>query len=284
MSKTTIQASNLKENLENQGVTCNNSTMASTGAEDFHPLARLKPVTNTVCHFSKEQSEEDQMAIKHCPDLNKFGMQSTPLAFVDKNHECDSDRDPEEKVLTIGEHESAWLADLAGACVLDNTKSHFRKTKCCNPCRDDGTAVFNNKLSCDDMLKWTTKFQNSVNRPVGGNCPQFTCSVWTDKSRTKSANEQNNPKTSVETGNFFPCPDAELVWATDGNPQLRLHLKPKQQLKCLNADSIHTKACFKTISSGVHKRLSELTTFTETNKKLPLDKILPQHFQAPQHA
>jgi len=31
-------------------------------------------------------------------------------------------------------------------------------------------------------------------------------------------------------------------------------------------------------------RLSKLTTITETNKNLPLDKIYPQHFQALQHA
>jgi len=63
-----------------------------------------------------------------------------------------------------------------------------------------------------------------------------------------------------------------------------VHLKPNQQLKCLNADSIHTKACFKAIPSGVYKRLSKLTTITETNKNLPPDKIYPQHFQALQHA
>jgi len=78
--------------------------------------------------------------------------------------------------------------------------------------------------------------------------------------------------------------DTELVWATNGNLQFWVHLKPNQQLKYLNADSIHTKACFKAIPSGVYKRLSNLTTITETNKNLPLDKIYPQHFQALQHA
>jgi len=63
-----------------------------------------------------------------------------------------------------------------------------------------------------------------------------------------------------------------------------VHLKLNQQLKCLNADGIHTKACFKAIPSGVYKRLSKLTTITETNKNLPIDKIYPQHFQALQHA
>ena len=84
VSKTTIEASDLKKNLENQGTNCNNSTTASTDAEDFCPLARLKPVRKAVCHFSKDLPEEDQITIKHCLDPIKFGMQSTLLAFVDK--------------------------------------------------------------------------------------------------------------------------------------------------------------------------------------------------------
>jgi len=189
----------------------------STDAEDFCPSARLKLVRKAVCHFSKNLPEEDQITIEHCLDLIEFGMQSTLLAFVDKCCEHDGDRDPEEKGLTIGGCESAWLADLVGAYILDNTKSHFRKTKCCGLCRDDGMAVFNNKLSCDDMLKWRTKFQNSVNRLAGGNHLQFTCSMWPDKSRRELPTEQNDPKMSIETGNFFPCLDTELVWATNGN-------------------------------------------------------------------
>jgi len=141
----------------------------SIDAEDFYPSVRLKLVRKAVCHFSKNLPEEDQITIEHCLDLIKFGMQSTLLSFVDKCCEHDGDRDPEEKGLTIGGYESAWLADLVGAHILDNTKSHFRKTKCYGLCRDDGIAAFNNKLSYDDMLKWRTKFQNSVNRLAGGN-------------------------------------------------------------------------------------------------------------------
>jgi len=113
-------------------------------------------------------------------------------------------RDPEEKGLTKGGHESAWLTDLVGAYILDNTKSHFRKTKCywCKLYRDDGIAVFNNKLSYDDMLKWRTKFQNSVvHRLAGGNCLQFkfTCSMCLDKSRREILvpTTQNDPKMSI---------------------------------------------------------------------------------------
>jgi len=82
----------------------------STDAEDFYPSVRLKLVRKAVCHFSNNMSEEDQINIKHCLDLLviKFGMLSTPHAFVDKCYEHDGDRDAaEEKGCTIGGYESA---------------------------------------------------------------------------------------------------------------------------------------------------------------------------------
>jgi len=101
MSKTTIQASDLKENLKSQGIACNNATTVATDAEDFYPSARLKLVRKAVCHFSKNPPEEDQINMEHFLDLIKFGMQSTLLAFVDKRCEHHGDRDPEERGLTI---------------------------------------------------------------------------------------------------------------------------------------------------------------------------------------
>ena len=84
MSKTIIQASDLKDQLENRGITCNNSTIASIDAENFYPSVRLKLVRKAVNHFSKNLPEEDQITMEHCLDLIKFGMQSTLLTFVDK--------------------------------------------------------------------------------------------------------------------------------------------------------------------------------------------------------
>jgi len=198
--------------------------------------------------------------------------------------EHDGDRDPEEKGLTNGGYESAWQDDLVGACILANTKSHFRKTKHYGLCRDDGVAVFNNQLSYNDMLKWRTKFQNSANRLAGGNCLQFTCGTWLDKSRRETPTTPTDPMTSFESTNCFPCLDTELVWSDEGSLQFQVHLKPNQQLKHLNADSIHTNACFKAIPSGVYKRLSKLTTVADANKDLPLDQLYPQHLKALHHA
>jgi len=105
-------------------------------------------------------------------------MQSTPLAFVDKCHECDDDRDPEEERLTIGRCESAWLADPVGAHIL--TLQENQMLLCAH--RDDSTAAFNNKRSCGDTLKWRTKFQISANRLTGGNCHNLSAVCgWTSQ-------------------------------------------------------------------------------------------------------
>jgi len=126
-------------------------------------------------------------------------------------------------------------------------------------------AAFNNSLSCDDMLKWRTKFQNSTNRLMGENL-QFTCSMWPDKSRRETPTAKNDPKMSIKTGNFFPHLDTELVWATNRNLQFRVHLKP---LKCPNAAIVHTKACFKAIPSGVCERLDVQTDNNHGIKQEP---------------
>jgi hypothetical protein len=42
----------------------------------------------------------------------KFGMGNTLLTFVDKYYKYGGDLDVEDRGLTIGGYESAWLADL----------------------------------------------------------------------------------------------------------------------------------------------------------------------------
>jgi hypothetical protein len=50
-----------------------------------------------------------------------FGMGNTLLTFVDKYYEYDGERNIRDKGLTIGGYESAWLADLVAAFILENT-------------------------------------------------------------------------------------------------------------------------------------------------------------------
>ena len=100
----------------------------SIDAEAFYPSVRYKLVEKAVKFFSENLTDEEEDTIKHCLDMIKFGMGNTLITFRDQYYEYDGGREINEKGLTIGGYESAWLADLAGAYILENTQQHFKNT------------------------------------------------------------------------------------------------------------------------------------------------------------
>ena len=209
-------------------------------------------------------------------------MSSTLLTFMDEYYEYDGDLDPEEKGLTIGGYESAWLADLVGAFVLEKTKKSFKNTRYHGLYRDDGFAVFKSNLSFEEICNWREDFQNNVNKITGGDYLQFTCDVW--KQEELEPKTSSNKKVTLNNEDSFPYLDMELFWSETNDLQFRVHLKPNQQLKYLNIGSAHTASCFRAIPEGVCQRLAKLTTPTNKNKHLPLDSTYPKHFEALRHA
>jgi hypothetical protein len=69
-------------------------------------------------------------------------MGSTLITFEDKYFEYDGDRDVNDKGLTIGGYESAWLADLVTAFVLESTAQFFNEAVYDGIYIDDGLVVF----------------------------------------------------------------------------------------------------------------------------------------------
>ena len=55
-----------------------------------------------------------------CLEFIKFGMGHTLLMFGGAYYKCDGDNAIEEKGLTIGGYELAWLVDLVTANLLKN--------------------------------------------------------------------------------------------------------------------------------------------------------------------
>ena len=205
----------------------------------------------------------------------------TLLTFVDKYYEYDGDKDPENKALTIGGFESAWLADLVGAYLLANTKEHFKETRFDGIYRDDGFAAFIGKWSYDQIATWRDNFQAAVNILTEGDYLQFTCSIWIDETVNQPGpKEPHNKMVSIERGTAFPYLDMELYWSEKEELQFRVHLKPNQELKYLNRGSTHTEPCFKAISSGVFQRLVKLTTVTPKNENKTIDEMYPKHTEA----
>ena len=52
-------------------------------------------------------------------------MKSTYLMFQDSYYEYDGDQDPEDRGLTIGGYESAWLSDVVGAYIFQSAVPWF---------------------------------------------------------------------------------------------------------------------------------------------------------------
>jgi hypothetical protein len=202
------------------------------------------------------------------------------LTFVDKYYEYNGDKDPDEKGLTIGGYESAWLADLVGAYILANTKNCFNDVSYYGLYRDGGIGIFKGMWSYDMIVEWRNNFQKEVNKLAGGEFLQFTCCIWLDKSRRDCPSIEYDKNVSAVRDYAFPYLDMEMFWSTKGSLHFRVHLKPNQQLKYLNNGSAHTKACLKAILAGVCNRLAKLTTINEENHNLPLNKLYPQHFKA----
>ena len=71
----------------------------------------------------------------------------------------------------------------------------------------------------------------------------------------------------------------ELRWHQN-KPIFRVHLKPNQKLKYLNKSSNHTPSCFKSIYSGVFKRLAKLTTKIPQIQDQLITEIYPSHAKA----
>jgi hypothetical protein len=71
-----------------------------------------------VEYFSSGLSERDMDTVNKFLELIRFWMENTLLTFQDQYYVYDGDQSLDEKGLTIGGYESAWLADLVAMYIL----------------------------------------------------------------------------------------------------------------------------------------------------------------------
>jgi hypothetical protein len=100
-------------------------------------------VETTTNYFSKNLPMKEILMIREYLKLIHFGMGNTLITFEEKYYEYDDDHDVNNKGLTIGGYESAWLADLVAAFVLENTQHMFKMTTFDSIYRDDGLVYSN---------------------------------------------------------------------------------------------------------------------------------------------
>ncbi len=283
-SNTIIQASDLKTKLETLAITPANSTIISIDAQDYYPSVRFKLVKKAVTYFTRHLPKTVRHDINTCLRLIKFGMQSTYLQFQDDYYEYDGDQPPEDRGLTIGGYESAFLSDVAGAYIFKRTSPIFKDTLYHGTYRDDGIAIFNHRMTYEEIIQWQETFQNKVNELANGTYLQYTCELWADPTCQPYTPNQVSPKVTIHANPTFPYLDMEFHWYAQQALHFKVHLKTNQQLQYLNKGSAHTHACFRAIPTGVCHRLAKLTTITPENANIPLSQLYPQHFQALQQA
>ena len=278
-ARTITQASSLKENLEELGLKRGDCTIASIDAEAMYPSIKFDLIKKAVEYYARNITDENEIdKVNKCLDLIKFGMNTTLIQFCGVYYLYDGDKEVEDRGLTIGGYESAWLADLAMAFLLETfDQSVIDETKYFGIYRDDGIAAFPGTWTQAEIGDWLSVFQGAVNDVAGNDKLLFTAEVWTP-------GEEKAPKVrgkvGAKTADCFPFLDMELSWSDEGILQFGVHLKPNQQLKYLNAGSAHTPGCFKAITTGVCYRLTKLTTVDENNVDLKLDEAYPEHFGA----
>jgi hypothetical protein len=86
------------------------------------------------------------------------GQLSPPIR--DKYFEYDGEKYFLDKGLTIGGYESAWLADLVAAYVLEKTKHLFLGTVFYGIYRDDGLVIFLGILLKAEIALWPITSSN----------------------------------------------------------------------------------------------------------------------------
>jgi hypothetical protein len=180
--------------------------------------------------------------------------------------------------LTIGGYESAWLADLVAAYVLENTAHLFADAIYDGIYRDDGLVVFKGSWSKSKMSDWLEKFQEEVNRVTRYDGLEFTVSIW---GAEKEEDGTTHEKVTVEQTNCLPFLDMKLLyWDKNENLAFTVYRKQGQQLKYLNKDSTHPPHVFRAIPLAVLSRLANLTSYHGTNKHKTMKDLHPDHCNA----
>lgn len=255
-------------------------TIISLDIEAMYPSIKFKHVQQAVEFFSGGLSIAEKRTINECLQLIRFGMENTLLTFQDQYYVYDGDRSLDEKGLTIGGYESAWLADLVAAYILEHVEENFSETSFYGMYRDDGFVVFNSKKTKTQIQTWLNNFQLTVDELCDNSFLQFKAVMWQSDGRASRA----TANLSVDTNQSFPYLDMEMYWSGRGGLRFRVHLKPNQQLLYLNRGSSHTSPCYRAIKSGVLGRLAKLTSATAANLGRPMHQLYPEHTKALQQA
>ena len=243
----------------------------------MYPSIKFHMVKKAIDHYSTNLSTDEKALIQRCLSMIEFGMGNTFFSFRDQHYQYNGHGDADNKGLTIGGFESAWLADLVASWLLETCANHFEHCIFDGIYRDDGFIVFKGKRSAHRMGNWLKHFQTSVNNTVGSDNLRFSMVVWSPEKPQRSSSKW----VTVVHADRIHFLDLDLLWNEDGTKLLsKIGLKPNQRLIYLNSASTHSPSVFRAVQTGVCDRLATHTSVTPSNMNKRLDEIYPDHAAA----
>jgi hypothetical protein len=169
-----------------------------------------------------------QGTIHTCLDMIKFGMVNTLINFQDTYYEYrGNETDVEDKGLTIGGYESAWLADLVAAFILENLDDIFDDTRFPGIYQDDGIIVKEGILTKQEIAVWKNQVNERVKELVGLDRLKFTVDIWDARGVDDGVDLEG---VTVCNEDLFAYLDMEFYWSGD-DLLFQVHMKPNQQVK-----------------------------------------------------
>ena len=131
------------------------------------------------------------------------------------------DNNPEERPLTIGGYESAWLVDLVARFILDNAQDCFVNFRFSGIYRNDGLVIFPGDWSSNELVKWLAKFQTKVNKICETKKMIFTLDIWQPTKENIQKLTSLSKTVSIWEGFDLPYLDLCMFWDKNRN-ELRL--------------------------------------------------------------
>ncbi len=106
-------------------------------------------------------------------------MGNTIITFRDKYYEYGVDPDPDQRGLTIGGFDSAFLADPETTCIFDKLSNLMMEhLKFLETYRDNELIIFQGNRSDDWLHNWMKIFQQEVDQLLVTVDIQFTMQIW----------------------------------------------------------------------------------------------------------
>jgi hypothetical protein len=204
----------------------------------MYPSIKFGVIEEAIWYFASQEDENGTKLINHVDreylstaiECIKFGMSNTLLDFDGKYYEYDGGKDVDIKGLTIGGYESAFLADLVMAYLLEvleeEDKEFFSEMAYFKVYRDDGMAIIKEKRTGTQMQEWLQVFQDKANEITGNEYLKFTAVIWDQDS----LEDGEGLKVKIDKSDFYPFLDMRLTWNDEGNLKYGVFLKPNKNL------------------------------------------------------